>query len=880
MPVQLSLVPSTPPDRRVDVGRVVEAAPEVVYAARALIAAYRLNGYRAASIDPLSDRTDPIEVPELDPRNYGVVFDDSIAIPVELGGATGSIAPSELLAWLRASYCGSIALECAHVRSDEQRDWLYTQMEITGAAPHPADAEARRILDLLVATEVFEHQRRIGYPQYKQFNLEGSESLVPLIRATIEEGARHGAGRAVLAMPHRGRLNVMLNALDVPAKRLLSLLSPNPDRALAARDLRDHAGASSRIETDHGGVDLVLLHNPSHLESVAPVACGMARALQDCQPGGSMRTVLPILVHGDGSFCGQGVVAETLNLAQTRGYGVGGTLHLILNNQVGSTVSHPRDQRSTLYCADLARAFDAPIVHVNADDPEAVVAAARLATEFRMRFGADIVVDHVGYRRYGHWVGDDPTLTRPAMQRRIDRHSSVVSRYAGDLVRRGVVNPDEVEGLKARARARLSAAHAAADVNPPGDPMRPEPARVPRRSSIHTAMPIDQLRSIVTRMAILPPGFVPHASVEKMIADWQAVAAGGTRAVDWRLAENLAYATLLANGYSVRLSGLDIGRGSFCHRLHVWHDQAVETDWQNIEVPLRRAADKQGTFGIFESPLSEEAVLGFEYGYSLRCGRDLVVWEGQFGDFVNNAQVIIDQFIATGESKWGYESGLTMLLPHGDDGLGPEHSCAFLGRFLQLCADDNLQIAMPSTAAQLYHLLRRQGLTPDRKPLIVMTPKPWLYGHAPSHSCLADLAGGEFRPLLDDDLAIDPDAVTRVIVTSGKLYYDLASERARAGVAEAPILRIEELYPFPAAALAAELSRFPRLSRVVWAQEEPRNHGAWYLVRDRLESTLPAGVTLAYEGRPAMAPTASCDVASHASEQRRIARSALALGPE
>lgn len=884
MPVTrpLSLVPEPRPELRPGTDRAAREAAyqDLAYAAQALVEAYRLHGYRAAAIDPLADRPpDVSRIAELDPRRYGLLLDDAVSLPVEIGGATQSLELSELLRRLQASYCGSIALECAHVRAEEQRRWLYARMEAIGAASRLTDAEAWRVLEQLVATEAFEQRRRDAYPQYKQFNLEGGESFVPLLRAVIEEAARHGAENMVLAMPHRGRLNVLLNALDVPARRLLSLLSPNPDAALAAHDLRDHAGFSSRIETEHGGIDLVLLHNPSHLEAVVPVACGMARALQDRKASGSARKVLPVLVHGDGSFCGQGVVAETFNLAQTRGHGVGGTLHVILNNQVGSTVSHPRDQRSTLYCADLARGFDAPIVHVNANDPEAVVATARLATEFRMRFGADIVVDHVGYRRYGHWVGDDPTMTRPAAQRRIERQPSVLSLYARALARRGVASEADAERLKTQALARLAAAQteagAPAPAPAPSDGAREREAQ----GNVRTAVPIERLRALIVRLATPPAGFALHAGVAKMLGDWRAVAGDDARPVDWRLSENLAYATLLANGFNVRFSGLDVGRGSHCHRQHVWHDQAAAADWQNIHVPLRHVSGMQGTFSIFESPLSEEAVVGFEYGYSLRCGRDLVVWEAQFGDFVNNAQVLIDQFIATGESKWGYESGLVMLLPHGDDGFGPEHSCAFLGRFLELCAQDNMEVAAPSTAAQLYHLLRRHALRHRRKPLVVMTPKPWLYGHAPSYSRLPDLAEGGFWPLLGERVSLDPAAVRRVIVVAGKLYYALARERAEAGLANVPILRLEQLYPFPSAALTQALGRFPLLRDVVWAQEEPKNHGPWFALRDRLEAALPPGVGLNYLGRPAMAPTAGCDPARHAAEQRDIARRALGIAP-
>jgi 2-oxoglutarate dehydrogenase E1 component len=877
----LSLAASTRPEPC-----VYERAPptvatrELAYGAECLIAAYRFHGHRAATIDPLSERKDPFAIPELDPRNYALLLDDAVALPVELGGVKQDLPLSELLGRLKASYCGPLALECAYVRSDEQRRWLYGYIEAIPGASRLTDREAKRAFEQLVAAEVFERHRRDAYAQYKQFNLQGGESFVPLMRALVEEAARQGTEHIVLAMPHRGRLNVMLNALDVPPERLLSLLSPSPDTSLAAHDLRDHAGLASRIETAHGVVALVLLHNPSHLEAVAPVACGMARALQEREGGGSTAKVLPVLVHGDGSFCGQGVVAETFNMSQTRGYGVGGTLHVILNNQVGSTIWHPRDQRSTLYCADLSRAFDAPVVHVNADEPDAVIAAIRLGAEFRQRFHADIVIDHVGYRRYGHWVGDDPTLTRPAMQRRIERHPSVVSLYASALVRRGVVREEDVERIKAGALERLIAARPSPIAPAPHPDASSATTQEPAlQTTIRTAMPIDRLREHVGRLATKPTGFTPHATVDKVLGYWRAIAGGDDRPVDWRLAENLAYATLLANGFSIRLAGLDVGRGSFCHRLHVWHDWAGENDWQDIHVPLRGVAERQGTFSVFESPLSEEAVLGFEYGYSLSCGRDLVVWEGQFGDFVNNAQVMIDQFVATGEAKWSYRSGLTMLLPHGEDGLGPEHSCAFVGRFLQLCAGGNLQVALPSTAAQIYHLLRGQALRPERTPLIVMTPHPWLYGHAPSHSRLAELAEGGFEPLLAEPVSIDPMLVRRVVVTSGKLYYDLTSERERAALAEVPVFRAEELYPFPVAALGQALARYPRLERVVWAQEEPKNHGAWYLVREQLESALPPNVALGYVGRSAMAPAAGADPVFHATEQRAVARAALGLEP-
>jgi 2-oxoglutarate dehydrogenase E1 component len=876
MPKVSSIAPSgtaVHADSRHDVAGPARAAAPA--AAGALVEAYREHGYRRASIDPLeSDPRERSLIAELDPRTHGLPLDESIVYSLDFAGATRALTLSALLSLLREAYCGSVAIDCAHVRANEQRRWLHARMETRSGWPDPTGEDCVRVLGQLVAAEAFEQLHRANYGAYKQFSLEGSESIVTLLRESIESAARHGVQSIVLGMPHRGRLNMMLNALDVPARKILSLFSASPDVALAVRDLKDHAGLTGRIRTASGEIAILLAHNPSHLESVSPVVCGMARALQDRQTDASSRRVMPILMHGDSSFSAQGIVTETLNLSQTRGYGVGGTLHLILNNQIGSTVSHPRDSRSTLSCADVARAVDAPIVHVNADDPEAVVFAARLATAFRATFGADIVVDHVGYRRHGHFFRDDPTITQPAMQRRIRRHRSVVSLYAEQLSRRGIAGEELAATLGAEATAAMKAqapGSAAATTAAGSSPTAPQ------AKPVRTAIPLDQLRAMIDRLAAAPPGFVQHAELRRMLDDWRRVAAGEDRPVDWRLAENLAYGSLLANGFNVRLSGLDVGRGTFVHRHHVWHDQDADTDWQDLHVPLRHVAPGQGTFSIFESPLSEEAVVGFEYGYSLKCGRDLVVWEAQFGDFVNNAQVIIDQYIASGQAKWGYESGLVLLLPHGHDGWGPEHSCAFLGRFLQLCAAGNMHVAMPSTAAQMFHLLRRQALTEHRQPLVVMTPKLPSYAIRPSYSPLRKLADDEFHPLLKEDRDADGEAVSRVIITSGKLYYDLADEREKRGLRDLPVLRAEQLHPFPADALATELLRFGRLEHVIWAQEEARNHGAWHLVRDQLETALPPGVTLHYAGRAASAAAATGSAALHAVEQREIVAAALEM---
>ena len=851
-----------------------EAKPVFSAAVQALINGYREHGYRSAAIDPMGViDARAAATPELDPSTYGISADDAALYVHEFAAQPRTHALAQWIAHLRSAYCGSLALESLHLRSPEQRQWLHTRMEARVSQSPASAASSLSLLTRLAAVEAFEHQHSDYYKVYKQFSMQGSETLVLLLRSVLEKGAQAGVEDIVLGLPHRGRLNMMLNALGLPPEELLSLFSANPERSLAAWDIKDHAGCSRRMDVAGKDVRILLAHNPSHLESVSPIICGMARALQDRKADGSSKRVLPVLVHGDASFTAQGIVCETLNLSQTRGYGVGGSLHLILNNQIGSTIAHPRDARSTLHASDMARAIDAPVLHVNADDPEAVVFAAAMATDYRMRFGSDIVVDHVGYRRGGHFVGDDPTITQPAMQRRIDRHRSVVDGYARELARRGVCADDEGERARAAARGGLAAVRdqLAASGRKPG-PLKP-PAQVVA-TTVHTAVPESRLRALVGTIAELPPHLVPHATVETMLDDWTAIARGEARPVDWRLAENLAYASLLSSGFNVRLTGLDVGRGTFKHRQHLWHDQAAETDWQNVHIPLAHVGNSQGVFALFESPLSEEAVVGFEYGYSVQCGRDLVVWEAQFGDFVNNAQVIIDQYIASGEAKWGYRSGLVLMLPHGLDGWGPEHSCAFLGRFLQLCAEDNMVVAMPSSAAQMYHLIRRQAVMEQRRPLIVMTPKPWFYACKPSYSSLAQLAHGEFQALIED-IGVDRATVDRVVLTSGKLYYDLAAGRSQSGSTATAIARVEQLYPFPAPRLSDYLSRFPRLTSVAWAQEEPRNHGAWHLVRDSLEAAVPAGVTLSYAGRADAAASATCNAGQHAVEQQAVVAEAL-----
>jgi 2-oxoglutarate dehydrogenase E1 component len=848
--------------------------------AQAYVEAYRLHGYLRASINPLMNGVaSRRQVAELDPARYGLSVNDTVTHLVHLGGAYLAVGTAELTAMLESRYCGSIALSSAHIRDTDQRRWLHTYMERRAELHAQGSAASAMVLRQLVAAETFEHHLKTAYPNVKLFSLEGNESLIPLLCRVLEQAAEQEMTDVVIGMPHRGRLNVLANVVGVPHAQLFSLFGGKPHPGLAAWDVKDHLGYAARRATRHGEINVLLAHNPSHLESIDPVVCGMARALHERRADGKPRRAMAVLLHGDAAFCAQGIVTETLNLSQTRGYHIGGTLHVIVNNQIGSTLSHPRDARSMLHCADVARSVDAPILHVNADDPDAVVFAAQLAMEYRAAFSADVVIDLIGYRRFGHTGHDDPSMTQPAMQRKIRTHASSVDQYAEKLVQRGQLQAILVQNMRNEAHemwAKATEEAAAAQHQPAPAPARPA-ARAPYvhwSGPVRTAVPADRLRGLLSRLITVPANFQAHPHIDQLLADWQGVLAGERTSVEWRLAENLAYASLLTSGFNVRVTGLDVGRGSFFHRQAVWHNQAGVTDGENTHVPLRQLSADQAAFSVFDTALSEEAVLGFEYGYALQSGRDLVVWEAQFGDFVNNAQVIIDQYIASGEAKWGYSNGLVVMLPHGHDGGGPEHSSGYLGRFLALCAQDNMRVVVPSNSAQLFHLLRRQALVDERKPLIVMTPKPSVYNNAATHAPWSDLAQGDFQTVIGD-VHGDPRAVERAVLVSGKLYYDLVAERAQRGLQHAAILRVEQLYPFPAARLAAELARYPNLREVVWAQEEHKNHGAWHLVRDCIEEVLPPMVSLQYAGRVAAAPSAVCDAGQHKAEQRAVVEQAL-----
>ena len=833
--------------------------------AAGLLARYRETGYLQADVNPLNTGSGDDGQPT--PCGFRHVPHGGI----DLAGAD----LHALEAGLREGYCGGLALNAAHVRNHAHVDWLYQRVEARVGGARADSARRLALYEMLFAAERFEHAIAAEYPGHKRFSLEGSESYIVFLRCAIEAAAAEGAGQLVMGMPHRGRLNVLANVMGLGAEEIRSLFGDTPAQHLAAWDIKEHLGLARRLRTPAGWLEVLLAHNPSHLESVTPVVAGMARAMQEQASVRHRGHVLPLIVHGDASFSGQGIVTETFNLAATRGYGVGGTVHVVLNNQIGSTVSNLLDARSTLNSADVARAYDVPVLHVNGDRPELVAQAAEMAVQFRQRFHADILVDLVGYRRHGHNGHDDPRVTQPAMQRTVRALPSVVTRYRMEMVEQGLPTPEQIAACERRVAGAQSLPacdiEVAAPLAAPGGGAAA--GHVPAAAG--RGVPFAQLKELVHRLSTPPANFRLHPDIAALVERWRHAAASQAHGVDWCLAETLAYASLLSAGRDVRLSGLDIGRGSFFHRQCVWHDQDAMVDGESVHVPLRRLGDGQGVFSVFDTPLSEEAVLGFEYGYSVIADDTLVVWEAQFGDFVNNAQVVIDQFIASGEAKWGYRSGLTMLLPHGYEGGGPEHSSAYVGRFLSLCAQQNMIVCMPSTSAQLFHLLRRQAMLPARKPLVVFTPKGQMLGTKASFSPWSDFESGGLRLVMGDIEATREAAVERVVLSSGKLCHALADDLAARPDPRVALLRLEQLYPLPAAELRERLARLPRLVELVWAQEEARNHGAWTALREALEDAVPTGCRVRCASRPDSAPSASCRRPAYAAEQQALLAAAL-----
>ncbi len=863
-----------------------QAAPDktllaAVAAAMALVKAYRTHGHLAARLDPLG--SEPVGDPSLEPGRLEPKLTPELQrlIPadilrVHVPGET----LAEVLPRLRETYCGTSAYEIEHISDHEQRVWLRSAIE-SGRYRRPLDGdERRRLLERLTEVESFERYLRRAFLGQKQFSIEGLDVMIPMLDEAITIVAEEGAHEVVFGMAHRGRLNVLAHVLGRPyetilrefeGERTLEAVASDPEGGTG--DVKYHLGAEGSRPTPSGDITLTLASNPSHLEAVDPVVEGRTRAEQtdrSSRTGYHDSTVaMPIQIHGDAAFPAQGVVAETLNLADLNGYTTGGTLHLIANNQIGFTTD-PADGRSTRYSSDLAKGFDLPIVHVNADDPEAALAAVRLALAFRRRFCTDAVIDLVGYRRHGHNEQDEAAYTQPLMAALIERQPSVREQYAQELVDEGVITQEETEELTARVDARLKEAHERLKTTfGQAVPAVAYEGRIPASSKaeIVTAVGADLLRTLNEELLAVPDGFTVNAKLAKQLERRrEALDQGG---IDWGQAEELAFATLLVEGIPVRLTGQDTERGTFSHRHLVVHDA------QNGQAyaPMQNLREATASFEIHNSPLSEEACVGFEYGYSVAAPEALVAWEAQFGDFVNGAQVAVDQFIVSGLSKWGQTSRLTLLLPHGYEGNGPEHSSARLERFLQLAAQENIRIVNCTTAAQYFHLLRRQALDPSARPLIVMTPKGLLrLKQAASEQ--RELTEGSFRPVIADPMA-DAGAVRRLVLCSGKVYYDLAGHELRREADWIAVGRLEQLYPFPVEALAELVRSYPSLEELVWAQEEPQNMGAWRAIRHRLEEALPPGVRLRFAGRPWRASPSEGYPTAHLKEQDRIVREAL-----
>ena len=843
-----------------------------------LINAIRYRGHWEADVDPL-DLYERPRMPDTHPEYYGFGPPDMTRI-----FNTGSVfmapeAPlAEICSLLRDTYCRSIGTELTHVSSTEQKRWVQERLERARGRPNFDRARKRDLLYRVTAARKLEEYLHRKYVGQKRFSLEGGENMITMLDEIIQRAGTQGVREAIIGMAHRGRLNVLVNILGKHPATLFGEFEGKTDAVASSGDVKYHLGFSSDIESPGGPMHLVLAFNPSHLEIINPVVEGSVRARQERRGDRERNAVLPILVHGDAAFAGQGVVTETLNLSETRGYGTGGTIHIVVNNQIGFTTSDPLDTRSTLYCTDVAKLVQAPIFHVNGNDTEAAVFTAQIAFDFRMRFKKDVVLDLVCFRRWGHNEADEPLATQPMMYKKIRTQKGARRAYAEQLVREGVIGEGEDREMSeacfreleenrvmSRPLVRDPSTEFIADWSPYVD--------THWRADADTAIPLDRIETLGVAMCRYPADFELHRSVRRIL-DARLEMMRGERPMDWGFAENLAYASLLDDGYPVRLSGQDSQRGTFFHRHAVLHNQKRRGTY----TPLQHLTEGQPRFEVINSLLSEEAVLAFEYGFATAEPETLIIWEAQFGDFANGAQVIVDQFLSSCESKWGRYCGLVMFLPHGYDGQGPEHSSARLERYLQLCAEDNVQVCIPSTPAQMFHLLRRQMLRPYRKPLIVMTPKS-LLRHRLATSPRETLAQGGFQLLIDETDPIDPARVTRVVLCAGKVYYDLVEKRREQGLDHVALVRLEQLYPIPREEIRAVVKRYPRAVEICWTQEEPRNQGAWPFMTSRrhLTGVLDKRQVLSYAGRAYSASPAAGYLSAHLAEQRALVESALGL---
>ncbi len=842
-----------------------------------LINAYRVRGHQVARLDPL-ELNPPPEIPDLNPAFHHLGAEDMDAT-FNTGSLYGPerMTLREIIDFVKTVYCGAIGSEYMHITETAQKRWIQKRLEGYQARPELEPADRRWLLTLLTAAEGVEQYLHTRYVGQKRFSLEGGDALIPMLDEIIQRAGRGGMREIVIGMAHRGRLNVLTNILGKPPAEIFDEFEGRKSARgiMTAGDVKYHMGFSTDIDTPGGLVHVALGFNPSHLEIIDPVIEGSVHARQRRRNDHDGSQVLPLLLHGDSAFAGQGVVMETFSMSQTRGFHNGGTLHIVINNQIGFTTSNPLDTRSSAYCTDVGKMVQTPIFHVNGDDPEAVTFVTRLALDYRNRFHRDVIIDLVCYRRHGHNEADEPAVTQPIMYQKIRRHPTPRAIYAERLIAERVIAPDEPQRLIEEYResielGRVNTRPVVCGLKNPyavdWSPYKDHPWDMP----CDTRVAPDSITRLCERLHTLPEGFELHPRVEKIIEARRKMAAGDQMA-DWGFAEILAYATLLDQGYPVRLCGQDSGRGTFFHRHAKLYDQRSGEEW----TPLRHLSESQPHVEVIDSLLSEEAVLGFEYGHATAEPNALTIWEAQFGDFANGAQVVIDQFISSAGAKWGLYCGLTLFLPHGQEGQGPEHSSARIERYMQLCAEHNIQVCVPTTPAQIFHLLRRQMIRPVRKPLVVMTPKS-LLRHKLAVSSLDELAHGRFLPIIDEsDEIAPPESVERVILCSGKVYYELLEARRARGLERIAIARIEQLYPFPRADFHSLVTRYPNARDWVWCQEEPRNQGAWDQIKHRFEPFAARGLEIRYAGRPISAAPAVGYYPLHLAQQEQLINQAL-----
>ena len=844
-----------------------------------LIQVYSLRGHQIAAIDPLESMSRPMPgVLKLDYLGLSEADMDTAFHAPGLGGtASGPMKLRDILDTLKRIYCGKVGIEFAHISRARERLWLRAGFERRVAGLTLTDDERRGILSRLTHAEGIERYLHTRYVGQKRFSLEGGESLIPMIHELVQEGGCEGIREIVIGMAHRGRINVLVNILGKSPEELFEEFEGNydPDAFKGSGDVKYHKGFSSDMKTPGGNVHVVLAFNPSHLEVVNPVVQGSVRARQQRRGDIERAAVLPLLIHGDAAFSGQGVVTETFQMSQTNGFRTGGTVHIVVNNQIGFTTSRPSDARSTDYCSDVAKMIEAPVFHVNGDDPESAILVTRLALAYRQKFKKDVVIDLVCYRRHGHNEADEPAATQPVMYRQIRAQQTTRTIYADRLATEGLVRPADVARLQDGYRHKLDRGEPVPEhrLGMIGDEYTVDWTPYEDGSwdqAVDTSISPASASALARAVTEVPPDMRLHGRVQRIMDERSRMAVGDTD-MDWGFAETMAYASLIDDGYDCRVVGQDSGRGTFFHRHAVLHNQVNNREY----VPLATLTDRPNGFRVIDSLLSEEAVMGFEYGYATTEPDTLCIWEGQFGDFANGAQVVIDQFISSGEAKWGRLCGLTLFLPHGYEGQGPEHSSARLERFLQLCAEHNMQVCVPSTPAQMFHMLRRQMLRRFRKPLVVMTPKS-LLRHKMSVSALATLSAGGFALIIPEiDAGIVPEKTTRLVLCSGKVYYDLLEARQANDLEHIALIRLEQLYPFPRQEFAELLGAYTHVRDIVWCQEEPQNQGAWYQIRHRLQEPLSAAQQLYYAGRPSAAAPASGLFKVHLQQQQALVEAAL-----